>query len=286
MTLLSIVVPVYNEEENLEEFLKNLKKVVDDNKLDCEIIVVDDGSQDKTPEIIKKSHLKQIRHPYNKGYGAALKTGARAAEGDYVLFIDGDGQHNPEDILKLKEYLSEYDMVVGARVFDKTAPATRRFAKKILSVVANYLSDTRISDLNSGFRAIRRNILLDYLDMLPNSFSFTTTITVFFVKSGFNITYVPIEVKKRKGRSKINPVVDFTRFILLLVRATLLFTPLKVFLPASIILGFLGVVDLAWGIYYSFNIPDSAVFLLMTSMVLLFFGFLSDQISIIRRSRT
>jgi glycosyltransferase involved in cell wall biosynthesis len=281
----SIVVPVYNEEKVIGSFLERLKKFLDSSGLSAEVIVVDDGSSDGTRKEAVKSGFKVITHPYNKGYGAALKTGTRAAGGEFVVFIDGDGQHNPSDIKLLVEKTGEYDMVVGARVDDRAAEAPRRAAKKILTALANYLSETKIADLNSGFRAVRRKLLMEYLNYLPNAFSFTTTLTVICVKSGYNITYVPITVEKRVGKSKINPLLDFTRFVILLIRTTMLFTPLKVFLPMSLVIGALGLVDLAYSLATSWNIPDSAVFLLTTSALIFFFGLLADQISFLRRVR-
>ena len=281
----SIVVPVYNEHGAIQEFLGKLGNTIREDELDAEVIVVDDGSTDNTGDEARKSGFNVLSHPYNKGYGAALKTGTRAALGEFIVFIDGDGQHRPEDIVKLVEMTGDYDMVVGARLTDKGASFSRVIAKKILTSLANYLSETRILDLNSGFRVVRRSILLQYLDYLPNAFSFTTTLTVIIVKSGLNLAYVPITVDKRVGKSKISPVKDFTRFIILLIRTTMLFTPLKVFLPISILVGVIGLVDLAYGLATSLDIFDSAVFLLTTSVLLFFFGFLSDQISYLRRVR-
>ncbi|MFH1835093.1 MAG: glycosyltransferase family 2 protein [Methanobacteriota archaeon] len=281
----SIVVPVYNEEGVIARFLEDLKKFLKTSKLDAEIIVVDDGSSDNSSREAAKSGLNIITHPYNKGYGAALKTGIRAASGRFIVTIDGDGQHRPEDILKLVEGAGKYDMIVGARLSDKGATFSRKVAKRILRALATYLSESDILDLNSGFRVIRRSLLMKYLDYLPNAFSFTTTITVICVKSGFNMKYVPIEVEKRVGKSKIDPLADFTRFIILIIRTTMLFTPLKVFLPISLVLGVLGLIDLSYGLATSFDIFDSSVFLITTSILIFFFGFLSDQISTLRRVR-
>jgi len=281
----SIVVPAYNEEKAIGRFLSELKTFLAYSGISAEVIVVDDGSSDETKAVAEKSGFRVISHPYNKGYGAALKTGTRAASGEFVVFIDGDGQHKPQDIRLLVEKTGEYDMVVGARMEDKVASFSRRIAKKILTALANYLSETRIADLNSGFRVVRRTLLLDYIDYLPNAFSFTTTLTVIVVKSGYNLTYVPITVAKRVGKSKINPITDFTRFVMLLIRTTMLFTPLKVFLPISFLLGFLGLIDLASSLVTSWDIYTSAVLLLMTSALIFFFGLLADQISFLRRVR-
>lgn len=281
----SIVVPVYNEGGVIASFLAELKRFLDSSSLSAEVIIVDDGSTDGSGEEAEKSGFQVISHPYNKGYGAALKTGARASSGEFILFIDGDGQHKPEDIILLTEKTSDYDMVVGARIFDKVASLPRKIAKKILTSLANYLSETRIIDLNSGFRVVRKSLLMDYIDYLPNAFSFTTTLTVICIKSGYNLLYVPITIEKRVGKSKISPLTDFTRFIMLLIRTILLFTPLKVFLPISLLLGIIGIADLAYGLATSWDILDSSVFLLTTSVLIFVFGLLSDQISFLRRVR-
>lgn len=281
----SIVVPVYNEEGVIASFLAELKSFLDSSSLSTEVIIVDDGSTDGSREEAEKSGFKVISHPYNKGYGAALKTGARASSGEFILFIDGDGQHKPEDILLLTEKTDNYDMVVGARIFDKVASLPRKIAKKILTSLANYLSETRIIDLNSGFRVVRKTLLMDYIDYLPNAFSFTTTLTVICIKSGYNLLYVPITIEKRVGKSKISPLTDFTRFIMLLIRTTMLFTPLKVFLPISVLMGVIGLADLINDLVTEANIGDSSVFLLTTSVLLFSLGLLSDQISFLRRVR-
>ncbi|MFH1788978.1 MAG: glycosyltransferase family 2 protein [Candidatus Altiarchaeota archaeon] len=281
----SIVVPVYNEEGAIAGFLGELKGFLASSGISAEVIIVDDGSTDGSRAEAEKSGFKLISHPYNKGYGAALKTGARASAGEFIVFIDGDGQHKPSDISLLLDESGNYDMVVGARVFDKTASFPRKIAKKILISLANYLSETRILDLNSGFRTVRKTMLMDYIDYLPNAFSFTTTITVICIKSGYNLKYVPITIEKRVGKSKINPFTDFTRFMMLLIRTTMLFTPLKVFLPMSLLLGLVGFIDLANNLMVEANIADSSVFLLTTSVLLFSFGLLSDQISFLRRVR-
>jgi glycosyltransferase involved in cell wall biosynthesis len=284
MVELSIVVPVYNEEKAAVYFLKELKKVLKTMKISHEVIVVDDASSDRTYERIKKvKGIKLIRHPYNKGYGASLKTGTRHSKGKYVLFIDGDGEHDPNNIKKLVKHRKDFDMVVGARKFHSSFP--RMVAKKILTSFANYLSGIKIPDLNSGLRLVKRNILAEYLDSLPNRFSLTSTLTMIFVRSGYSIKYVPVNIRKRKGKSKISPFKDFVNFFILLMKTSLIFSPLRVFLPVSVFFFVTGVVYLVYNVLLYSDVPDSAIFLLTTSVIIFFFGFISDQISSLKLSK-
>jgi len=285
MVELSIVVPIYNEEKAIQGFLNKLKDVLKNVKIRHEIITVDDASSDKTYEKIKKvKGVRVVRHPYNKGYGASLKTGTRKSKGKYVLFIDGDGEHDPKNIPKLIKHRKTYDMVVGARQFRSSVP--RAIAKKIITGFANYVSEVKIPDLNCGFRLVKRDILMDYLDSLPNRFSFTSTITMIFIKSGYSIKYVPVNVLKRKGKSKINPIKDFINFLVLVMKTSLIFSPLRVFLPVSILFFVLGMGYLVYYIVLYSDVPDSAIFLLTTSIIIFFFGFISDQVSSLKLSKS
>jgi glycosyltransferase involved in cell wall biosynthesis len=285
MVELSVVVPIYNEEKGIQGFLNKLKDVLKNVKISHEIIAIDDASSDKTFENIKNvKDVKVIRHPYNKGYGASLKTGVRNSSGKYVLFIDGDGEHDPNNIPKIVKYRKDYDMIVGARQINSSTP--RAIAKKIITGFANYVSEIKIPDLNCGFRLVRKDIMMDYLDTLPNKFSFTSTITMIFIKSGYSIKYVPINILKRSGKSKINPVKDFINFLVLIMKTSLIFSPLKVFLPISLLFFVLGMSYLVYSIVLYANIPDTAIFLLTTSIIIFFFGFISDQISSLKLSKS
>jgi len=285
MVELSIVVPIYNEEKAIQGFLGKLKDVLKNVKVSHEIIAIDDASSDKTYERLKKvKGIRTVRHPYNKGYGASLKTGARKSKGKYVLFIDGDGEHDPKNIPKLVKHRKTYDMVVGARQFSSSVP--RAIAKRIITGFANYVSEVKIPDLNCGFRLLKRDILMDYLDSLPNRFSFTSTITMIFIKSGYSIKYIPVNILKRKGKSKINPVKDFINFLVLVMKTSLLFSPLKVFMPFSLLFFVLGMGYLVYYIILYSDVPDSAIFLLTTSILVFFFGFISDQISSLKLSKS
>ena len=275
----TIIIPAYNEEEGIADVITQLKEVSEN----YEIIVVDDGSTDNTYKLASETGVKVIRHPYNKGYGAALKTGIRNAEADVVLFMDADGQHQPGDIKKLMQHIGEYDMVVGARTKKSKISLLRRPGKKILGITANYLAGMKIPDLNSGFRAIKKSVALEFMHILPNTFSFSTTITLALINSGYNVKYVPIEAPERVGTSKIKPFRDGFNFIMLIIRTVVLFDPLKVFLPISVVLFILGLPYLIYELVFHLNVPDSAVLLIVSSIFIFFFGLLADQISSLRR---
>ena len=207
----TIIIPAHNEEEGIADVINGVKQL---NK-GYEIIVVDDGSTDNTYKLATDTGVKVIRHPYNKGYGAALKTGIRNAEADIVLFMDADRQHQPSDIKKLIQYIGEYDMVVGARTKKSKISLLRRPGKKVLSITANYLAGMKIPDLNSGFLALKKSVALEFLHILPNTFSFSTTITLALITSGYSVKYVPIEAPERVGTSKIKPFREGFRYWLL-----------------------------------------------------------------------
>ncbi len=278
----TIIIPAYNEEEGIRSVINGLKSMQDK----CEILVVDDGSTDNTFKFASESGVRVVHHPHNKGYGAALKTGIRNAKTDLVLLMDADGQHKPDDARKLLQYMDEYDMVVGSRTNNSHISLLRKPGKKILSIVANYLSGTKIPDLNSGFRAIKKNMAMDFMHILPNGFSFTTTITLAALTSGYSVKYVPIDAPKRVGTSKIRPFRDGFLFTMLIIRTISLFNPMKIVLPLS---GFLCIAGLLYaidGVIQNNHIPSGALLFILSGLIIFFFGIISDQISVlIRRPR-
>ncbi len=288
---LSIIIPAYNEQDSIA----NVLQALDEWRSRAEIIVVDDCSSDRTAEIAEKAGVRVIRHRRNKGYGAALKTGFRAATGDVVVMMDADSEHSGSQISLLLDAFQDNDMVVGARGKGSNAPLLRRPGKWVLSQVANYLAQTRIPDLNSGFRAVRRQVALRFLHILPNGFSFTTTLTLALFKEGYNVAYVPITTCARVGTSTVNPLRDGFNTIMLIVRVVALFDPLKVFLPASI--GLFGIGALYWIASIMshaqqpnpsgaiIHIPSGAVILLVSSVIVFMFGILADQVSAMRREK-
>jgi len=284
-TEVTIIIPAYNEEEGIGEVIDKIKDTMGNAKANHEIIVVNDGSTDETAAIVKEKSVKLIQHPYNKGYGAALKTGVKNARGDIVLFIDADAQQTADDIPRLLEPMGEYDMVIGRRTKGSKIPLLRRLGKFILSSLANYLAGQKIPDLNSGFRAIKKEIVLKYIGILPDTFSFTTTITLATIKEGYNLKYVPIKTGERVGSSKVKLFQDGVRFIMLILRTIVLFDPMKVFLPPSIVLFLMGFSYLVYELVLYSNVPDASVLLILSSILIFFLGMLSDQVSILIRGR-
>ena len=277
----SIVIPAYNEGEGLDRTLDWLMPIASEKG--WEVVVVDDGSTDGTPDVVRKHRARLVSHPENRGYGAALKTGIRHASHDVVITMDSDGQHNPADIERILEKTSTHDMVVGDR---GRARGIRAPGKRLLALVANFLSGVRIPDLNSGFRAFRRSTVREFLHFCPNGFSFTTTITLAYLRGGYHVAYVPIEAERRIGRSSsVRFFRDGYKTFLLIIRVIVLFNPLKVFVPASIVLLVLGVAFTVYGIAVFGRAPNTGVLVILSSIILFFMGILADQISAIRRER-
>lgn len=280
VTKLSVVVPAYNEESGISSLLDDIKKTMAKVEENYEVIVVDDGSQDRTAEIVKSfKWVKLIQHERNKGYGAAIKTGIKNAEGESILIIDADGTYSPEEIPKLLKDAPRYDMVVGARTGEKVEiPLLRRPGKFILSKLANYLTDAKIPDLNSGLRIFKRATAVRFFNLLPSKFSFTTTITIAYLCNDYSIKFIPINYYKRKGKSKISPFKDGLSFILLIIKSVIYFNPLKVFMPAGTVFFLLGAITFARDLINS-NITELAVVLLFMAIQLWAFGLLADMIA-------
>ncbi|HXG87176.1 MAG TPA: glycosyltransferase family 2 protein [Vicinamibacterales bacterium] len=247
-----------------------------------EIIVVDDGSSDDTAAHATQAGARVIRHPYNKGNGASVKTGIRHAAGEWILIVDGDGQHQPADALRLVALLGDYDLVVGARSAATQASAVRRIGNEMLNRLASYLADRRIPDLTSGFRAARRAHLLEFIHLLPNKFSTPTTTTLAFLRAGYNVHFVPVEARQRVGHSKIRVASDGARFFLILLKVITIFSPLKIFAPISASAFLIGVIYGVWNVIQFSRIPNGAVLLMMFAVVVFLVGLVSEQISALR----
>lgn len=247
-----------------------------------EIIVVDDGSTDDTGDRAREAGARVIRHPYNKGNGAAVKTGIRNATGEFVLIVDADGQHPPEDTQSLVTHLGEYDLVVGARNPATHATVGRRLGNGLLNRLASYLTGQAIPDLTSGFRAARRKHLREFIHLLPNGFSTPTTTTLAFIKAGYNVRFVAVQARAREGRSKIRFARDGAKFFLILVKVVTLFSPFRIFVPLSLASFVLGVLYGAWTVWLHGRIPNGAVLLLLFSVVVFLVGLVSEQISSLR----
>jgi len=279
--MLSIIIPAYNEAANIQALLEALGGV---HKSGNEILVIDDGSTDDTARISKEAGAAVISHPYNIGNGAAIKTGLRAAKGDVIITMDADGQHDPADIPKLLEYIDKYDMIVGAR--GKGQQGARGVANKIYNLLASYVTGRKVEDLTSGFRAVRAGVAKRYIYLLPNGFSYPTTITLALMKSGHSVKYFPIKVRKRGGMSKIRPVSDGIKFFNIIIKITTLFSPFKVFLPVSGFF-FLGGLIYYWYAYLTgTRFPNLPVFMIISGVIIFMMGLIAEQIAALRLDRS
>jgi glycosyltransferase involved in cell wall biosynthesis len=279
MDKISIIVPAYNEEEAIAQVIDGLKALGDG----YEVIVVDDGSVDGTSKVLEGKGVRIIQHPYNKGYGAAIKTGVMAASCEVVFLMDADRQHRPADIPKLCGYLDNFDMVVGQRVRGSGVPLSRKWGRWALRRLANFLARREIPDLNSGFRAIKREVILRFMHILPDTFSFTTTLTLAVLKEGYNVKYIPIEARERLGRSSLNPLRDGYRTLLLIFSTIALFDPLRVFSPLAIVLFIPGFIYTLYQLIFFHNVPDSGVMFVISGILIFFFGILAEQVAYLRR---
>jgi glycosyltransferase involved in cell wall biosynthesis len=251
-----------------------------------EIIVVDDGSKDRTREIARKFPAKLLKHNVNKGYGAALKTGIRKAKSNKVIMMDTDGQHDPEQLFKITEMLEEFDMVIGERSAGSFQVNNRKFGKTIIRKVGEHLVEQKLPDYNSGFRGFSKDLILSMLHIMPNGFSFSTTSTLAFLKEGYSIGTFPIEVSERNGRpSNVKFFKDGSKTLLLLFRIIMLFNPLKVFFPASLVTFIAGFAFGTYGYIVFSRFSNGGMLLMILGMLLFFFGLLADQIAIMNRKK-
>lgn len=278
-TTLTILVPAYNEEKIIASIMDDLLRLRKEN---WEILVVDDGSTDKTYDILSSfSGIRVIRHPKNKGYGAALKTGIKNATGEYIITLDSDGQHNPEYIKELLEHIKDYDMVATYRTQWLHSSLWRIPGKWLIGRLANYLSRSKIPDLNSGFRAFKKDIVSKYLHLCPNGFSFSTTIMLSLLCEGYDIKFIPIKARKRVGKSTVS-IRAGLETVLLIFRLITLFNPLRIFIPISLLFGSVGGLLLIGDIINK-NLNDSTILLILASILVFLFGLMADQMAHIRR---
>ena len=275
---LSIIIPALNEAESLSGILPTLAELYPE----AEVIVVDDGSVDNTQALCKKYPVKVITHNYSIGNGASIKSGARIASGDIYVFMDADGQHSPEEIEKLLAIMDEgYDMVIGARDFQSHASMARYVANLSYNWFASWVSGHRVKDLTSGFRAVRADKFREFIYMLPNGFSYPTTITMAMFRAGYKITYVPIEVKARTGTSHIRPFVDGVRFLLIIFKIGTLYTPLKLFFPFSFLFFTSGIGYYAYTYITQGRFTNMGALLLITSILVFLIGLISEQLTLL-----
>lgn len=274
----SVLIPAYNEAQVIGDVVARVRAAAPWH----EVIVVDDGSTDATAERAAASGAIVARHPYNKGNGAAVKTGIRNAAGDYILIVDADGQHPPEDARRLVDRLGEYDLVIGARSAGTQATNGRRAGNALLNWLAGYLTGRPIPDLTSGFRAARTSCLREFIHLLPNGFSTPTTTTLAFIKAGYNVAFEPIHARPRQGTSKIRFARDGARFFLILLKIVTLFSPLRVFLPLSAVSFVLGALYGTWNAVAHGRIPNGSVLLVLFAVVVFLVGLVSEQVAALR----
>jgi len=278
----SIILPVFNEGGSLTSLLERLGALRLPN---AEIILVDDGSTDGSAGGAEGKPVRVISHPYNIGNGAAIKSGIRAARGKLLILMDSDGQHQPEDIPKLIADAERYHMIVGARAKGSKLRFHRYVANLVYNAFASYVTKFKVQDLTSGFRVVRRADALRFIDLLPNEFSYPTTLTLAFLRSGLTVKYVPIHSLYRSGQSKISLISDGLRFLLIITKIATFFSPLRVFLPVS---GFFFVTGVGYYFYTYLTegrFTNMAVFLLTTAVIVFMLGLVSEQIALLRMER-
>ncbi|MGB6143279.1 MAG: glycosyltransferase family 2 protein [Rhodanobacter sp.] len=276
MNQLSIILPAKNEAPALAALLPQLRAA----HPAAEIIVVDDGSTDDTRNICENNGVQCLSSPYSMGNGAAIKRGTRAATGDILVFMDGDGQHDPADVARLLDQLDRgYDMVVGARDWSSQAGVGRGIANTVYNWLATKMTGHAVLDLTSGFRAVRADKFREFLHLLPNGFSYPTTSTMAFFRSAYAVAYVPITAAQRVGKSHIRPIKDGIRFLLIIFKIATLYSPLKLFAPASLVFFLLGCANYAYTLYAYHRLTNMSTLLWSAAVVVFLIGLVSEQIT-------
>jgi glycosyltransferase involved in cell wall biosynthesis len=274
--VISIVLPAKNEAAALESLLPRLRAA----QPNAEILVVDDGSADATGEVCARHGVTALRQPYSMGNGAAIKRGARAARGDILVFMDGDGQHDPADVARLVARLEEgFDMAVGARDWSGQAGVSRGVANALYNWLASRMTGHAVADLTSGFRAVRTDKFREFLHLLPNGFSYPTTSTMAFFRSAYAVDYVPIKAAQRVGKSHIKPLRDGLRFLLIIFKIATLYSPLKLFVPASVVFFLLGLGNYLYTYFTVHRLTNMSVLLFSASVIVFLIGLVSEQIT-------
>jgi len=275
----SIIIPACNEAEAIGGVIQKIKE----RYPDFEIIVINDGSTDDTGPISKKEGAIVYSHPYNIGNGAAIKSGIRIASGDILIFMDGDGQHDPEHIEKILTYFPEYDMVVGARSKDHQASWSRRFGNRVFNWLGTYVSKFTIQDLTSGFRAIKSEVVHSLLYLLPNTYSYPTTLTLGVLRNGRSVKYIPINIRvRKKGKSQIRILRDGVRFFMIITKICALYSPLRIFLPVSFVIFIIGLFYYLYTYIFWGRFTNMSALLFTTSIVIFMMGLISEQITQMR----
>ena len=272
----SIVLPAKNESAAIGNTVEKIKAL----QIAHEIIVVNDGSSDNTRDVAEQAGAKVVTHPYSKGNGAAIKTGARAAAGEVIVFMDADGQHDPQDIPRLLDKIEQgHDLVVGARQQGSQASVGRGIANSLYNNLATYMTEHPVEDLTSGFRAVRADKFREFLYLLPNGFSYPTTSTMAFFRAGYSVAYVPIHASKRIGKSHIHPVKDGIRFFLIIFKIATLFSPLKMFLPIAVVLFLMATGWYGYTMYEYSRFTNMSALFYTGSVMIFLMGLISEQIT-------
>ncbi|MCF8069598.1 MAG: glycosyltransferase family 2 protein [Desulfobacterales bacterium] len=277
----TILLPAYNEEQSIAATILRIKEL----HPDFEVLVVDDGSTDNTKQVALDAGANVYSHPYNIGNGAAVKTGLRKASGEWILMMDADGQHKAEDIANILKYAEKYDMVVGARSSDSKVTIHRSLANRLYNWFASYVTKFNVQDLTSGFRLVKKEVVSQFIYLLPNTFSYPSTLTMAYLRSGLSVKYVPIQTLARKGKSKIKLMVDGPRFILIITKVATLFSPLRVFLPISILLFLIGLFYYCYTYMTMGRFTNMSALLFTSSLIISLMGLISEQISQMRYIR-
>ena len=282
-TLLSIVIPAKNEAQAIGDVVATACEAFPD----AEVIVVDDGSDDATADIAAEAGATVIRHPESLGNGAAVKSGVRASRGDVLALMDGDGQHDARELRHLVDKLDEgYDMAIGARDRGSHANVGRLFANGFYNGFASMISGRRILDLTSGFRVARASLFRKFLYLLPNGFSYPTTITMAFLRSGYPVCFEPIPAAERKGKSHIRPIRDGIRFLVIIFKIATLYAPLKVFLPISGLFFATGIGYYAYTYFAFGRFTNMSLLVLSASVIIFLIGLISEQITALTYSKS
>ena len=275
---ITILLPAFNEEQSIGSTVTTIKQLYPD----YEVLVIDDGSTDNTAEVAMSAGANVWPHPYNIGNGASIKTGLRCARGDWVVMMDADGQHDPSDISRLVDNKDTFDMVIGARKNKFKSAIHRNCANYVYNKFASYITKFRVEDLTSGLRLVRKDVAIKYLYLLPNRFSYPTTLTMAYLRSGLSIKYIPIQINKRTGKSKIKIVRDGARFLLTITKVATLYSPFRIFLPISLFFFIIGNSYYCFT-YFTYNrFTNMSALLLSTSIIVFMMGLISEQISQMR----
>jgi glycosyltransferase involved in cell wall biosynthesis len=278
----TVIIPTYNEADSIGNIVSEIKSLYPD----FEVIVINDGSVDDTETEAEKAGAAVYSHPYNVGNGAAIKSGIRVASGDIIVFMDGDGQHNPRDIATLLNYIPEYDLVVGERSTTDQASIGRAVGNKLYNWFASYVAKFSIKDLTSGFRAMKLTAARNFLYLLPNTYSYPTTLTLGVLRSGMSVKYVPIKIRKRKtGSSNIKIAVDGVRFFIIITKICTLYSPMRVFLPVSLAMLGSGLINYLYTYIVQGRFTNMSVFLFVAAVIIFMMSLISEQICQMRFER-